>query len=231
MRLSESTKQRADARRSPGSIPPRTCWKRVPRGTTTYYTVASRGDRCIWRCSGARGWLHSWIPLVLPFGRLRRANDFRERTVTVSQRSYIAKPGEVKQTWYVVDATDQILGRLASDIAVILMGKNKPTYTPNSITGDVVVVLNAEKVQMTGRKMSVRHYTWYTGYPGLRLESYRDRLARRPGDLIQEAVRRMLPKNDLARRMLMNLKIYSGTEHPHQAQQCKAIELGQKITD
>lgn len=137
----------------------------------------------------------------------------------VAQPTYIAKPGEVEQHWQVVDATDEVLGRLASDIAVVLMGKHRPQYTPHVDCGDFVIVVNAEKVAMTGRKMDVRHYTWYTGYPGLRLESYGDRRERKPEDLIYHAVRRMLPKNKLAYQVIKKLKIYSGPEHPHSAQQ------------
>ena len=116
----------------------------------------------------------------------------------------MAKKGQVEQQWYVVDASDEVLGRLASDIAVVLMGKHRPTYTPHVDCGDFVVVLNAEKVGMTGKKMDDRHYTWYTGYPGLRLESYGDRKERKPEDLIYHAVRRMLPKNKLAYQMIRN---------------------------
>ncbi len=137
----------------------------------------------------------------------------------VAQRTYMAKGGEVHKQWHIVDASDEVLGRLASDIAVILMGKHRPEYTPHVDCGDFVVVVNAEKVAMTGRKMDVRHYTWYTGYPQLRLESYGDRQSRKPEDLILHAVRRMLPKNKLATQMLKKLKIYAGPEHPHTAQQ------------
>lgn len=127
-----------------------------------------------------------------------------------------------------MDATDLVLGHLASDIAMILMGKHRPTYTPHVDTGDFVIVTNAEKVVMTGRKLEHRHYAWYNGYTGQKMESYGDRLARKPEDLILHAVRRMLPKNKLARQMLDKLKIYSGAEHPHQAQQAETIELGKK---
>jgi large subunit ribosomal protein L13 len=120
------------------------------------------------------------------------------------------------------------LGRLASDIAVILMGKHQPSYTPHVDTGDYVVVTNAEKVTMTGRKLDVRHYAWYNGYPGQKMESYRERLERRPEDLIIHAVRRMLPKNSLARHMLKKLKVYTGNEHPHQAQQVEPLEIGKR---
>jgi len=131
----------------------------------------------------------------------------------------MAKPGQVEKQWHVVDASDEVLGRLARDIAVVLMGKHRPEYTPHVDCGDFVIVTNADKVGMTGTKMQDRHYTWYTGYPGLRLESYERRLERKPEDLIRHAVRRMLPKNKLARQMLNKLKIYAGPEHPHTAQQ------------
>ena len=143
----------------------------------------------------------------------------------VAQPTYIAKPGEVEQQWQIVDATDEILGRLASDIAVVLMGKHRPQYTPHVDCGDFVIVVNAEKVAMTGRKMDVRHYTWYTGYPGLRLESYGDRRERKPEDLIYHAVRRMLPKNKIGRNMLLKLKIYKGDQHPHAAQRPEPLTV------
>lgn len=142
----------------------------------------------------------------------------------------MAKTGQIEQKWYVVDGTDEVLGRLASDIAVVLMGKHRPTYTPHVDTGDFVVVTNADKIKMTGRKMQVRHYTWYTGHPGLRLESYEDRQARKPEDLIFHAVRRMLPKNKLATQMIKKLKIYAGDEHPHTAQQPQPLQRqGKKV--
>ncbi len=148
----------------------------------------------------------------------------------VAQKTFVAKTGQVERNWHVVDATDQTLGRLASDIAVILMGKHRPDYTPHVDTGDFVIVTNAEKVTMTGNKLDVRHYTWYTGYPRLRLESYRDRLARKPEDLIYHAVRRMLPKNKLAAQMIKKMKIYVGPDHPHQAQQPKVLEnVGKRV--
>ncbi len=136
----------------------------------------------------------------------------------VTQKTYVAKVGEIEKQWFVVDAENEVLGRLASDIAMVLMGKHRPQYTPHVDCGDFVIVVNADKIAMTGQKMADRHFTWYTGYPGLRLESYQDRLERRPEDLIFHAVRRMMPKNKLARHMLKKLKIYSGAEHPHVAQ-------------
>lgn len=148
-----------------------------------------------------------------------------------SQKTTVAKPNEIPKKWFHVDAEGQILGRLASDIAVILMGKHRPTYSPHVDTGDFVVVTNAEKVVMTGQKLEHRHYAWYTGYTGQKMESYGERLERRPEDLILHAVRRMLPKNKLAREMLAKLKVYAGSEHPHQAQQCETLEnIGKKVT-
>lgn len=148
----------------------------------------------------------------------------------VAQRTYVAKVGEVEKQWLLVDAKDEVLGRLASDIAMVLMGKHRPQYTPHVDTGDFVVVVNADKIAMTGDKMDVRHFTWYTGYPGLRLESYGDRLARKPEDLIFHAVRRMMPKNKLARHMMNKLKIYAGPEHPHVAQDpVPMVRTGKKV--
>ncbi len=149
----------------------------------------------------------------------------------VAQRTYVAKPGELEKNWFIVDASEEVLGRLASDIAMVLMGKHRPEYTPHVDCGDYVIVINAEKVGMTGRKMDVRHYTWYTGHPGLRLESYADRQARKPEDLIFHAVRRMMPKNKLARHMMDKLKIYAGPEHPHSAQVPHELKrVGKKVT-
>ena len=142
-----------------------------------------------------------------------------------SQKTYMAKAGEVEQKWLLVDATDKVVGRLASRIAVILMGKHRPTYTPHVDTGDFVVVINAEKVVFTGKKWDQKRYTWYTGYPGLRSEPASRRLERRPEKILTEAVRRMLPKNKLARKMLSKLKVYAGSDHPHHAQHPEATEL------
>ena len=146
----------------------------------------------------------------------------------VASKTYMAKPGELERKWFVVDATGKVLGRLASDIAVILMGKHRPTYTPHVDTGDFVVVIHAEKVVLTGKKWEQKTYTRYTGYPGLRTETVKRRLERTPERLLQEAVRRMLPKNKLATKMLSKLKLYVGPDHPHQAQQPELIELAAK---
>lgn len=143
-------------------------------------------------------------------------------------KTFMAKPGQVEQKWLIVDASDQVVGRLASQIAVRLMGKHRPQYTPHVDTGDFVVVINAEKVRFTGQKWQQKEYRWYTGYPRQRSVSAETRLERKPELIIREAVRRMLPKNKLANKMLTKLKIYAGSEHPHQAQQPEALELASK---
>jgi large subunit ribosomal protein L13 len=147
---------------------------------------------------------------------------------TVHQRTYMAKPGEITQKWWVVDATDKVVGRLASDIAMYLMGKHRPYYTPHVETGDYVIVINAEKVVFTGKKWSQKKYTWFTGYTGLRVETAEERREKQPELILREAVRRMLPKNKLGRKMLQRLKIYVGNEHPHQAQLPTPVVLGTK---
>jgi large subunit ribosomal protein L13 len=143
-------------------------------------------------------------------------------------KTYMAKPGEVERQWWLVDATDKVVGRLASDIAMVLMGKHRPTYTPHVDTGDYVIVVNAEKVVFTGKKWDQKRYTWYTGYTRLRSETAAERLKYQPEKIITEAVRRMLPKNKLAVAMLAKLKVYTGSDHPHQAQMPEPKELGVK---
>jgi large subunit ribosomal protein L13 len=142
--------------------------------------------------------------------------------------TYMAKPGELTAKWWLVDAQDKVVGRLASDIAMILMGKHEPTYTPHVDTGDYVIVINADKLVFSGKKWQNKRYTWTTGYPGQRSETAEERLARHPERIITEAVRRMLPKNKLASKMLDKLKVYVGSEHPHQAQQPQPRECGVK---
>jgi large subunit ribosomal protein L13 len=142
----------------------------------------------------------------------------------------MAKTGEIEHRWFLVDGTDQIVGRLASDIATILMGKHRPTYTPHVDTGDYVVVTNVEKVAFTGNKWDKKRYTWYTGYPGLREETAQTRLQKHPDKILREAVRRMQPKNKLGRKMLEKLKLIVGPDHPHQAQRPEPLELGKKLT-
>jgi large subunit ribosomal protein L13 len=140
-------------------------------------------------------------------------------------KTYVAKPGEIEQQWWLMDAEGAVVGRMAAEIATLLMGKHRPTYTPHVDTGDFVVVINAEKIRFTGKKWEQKRYTWYSGYPGLKSESAGERLERRPELIITEAVRRMLPKNKLAVKMLSKLKVYAGSEHPHQAQNPQPREV------
>ncbi|MCA9229551.1 MAG: 50S ribosomal protein L13 [Planctomycetales bacterium] len=143
-------------------------------------------------------------------------------------KTYMAKTAEVDQKWLLVDATDKIVGRLAAEIATILMGKHRPTYTPHIDTGDYIVVVNVDKIKFTGKKWQQKEYAWYTGYPQQRIVSAEVRRERKPQLILQEAVRRMLPKNKLGRAMLAKLKIYAGPDHPHTAQQPEPTELALK---
>lgn len=141
-------------------------------------------------------------------------------------KTYVPKKTEIKKNWYLVDAEGKILGRLASKIAQVLSGKNKPIYTPYLDTGDFVVVINAKKVKVTGNKEKKKIYYHYSGYPGGMKEIvYEKLLEKKPTIIIQKAVRGMLPKSKLGRKMLKKLKIYAGTEHRHQAQNPEKIEL------
>lgn len=139
-------------------------------------------------------------------------------------KTYSAKPEEVKRGWVLIDAEDQVLGRLATKVADILRGKNKATYTPHVDTGDFVVIINAEKIKLTGNKLDQKRYYHYTGYSGgMKSKSARELLNETPEQIIVEAVKGMLPKNRLNRRVLTKLKVYAGPEHPHQAQQPKTV--------
>jgi large subunit ribosomal protein L13 len=141
-------------------------------------------------------------------------------------KTYTAKPGEIQRDWYVVDADGQTLGRLATRIADTLRGKTKPQYTPHVDTGDFVIVVNAEKIQVTGQKLDQKMVRWHTGYPGgLKERTLREQLQRRPTEVIRKAVKGMLPKNRLAAAQLRKLKVYAGPDHPHEAQAPKALEL------
>lgn len=144
----------------------------------------------------------------------------------VTDKCYQAKPLEVERKWYTVDAEGQVLGRLATKLATVLMGKNKPTYTPHVDTGDFVVVTNAEKVKVTGRKSEEMSYARYSYHPGgLKVTSFETMRERHPDRIILFAVKRMLPKSAMGRRLLKKLKVYAGPEHPHQAQQCEPLNL------
>jgi large subunit ribosomal protein L13 len=148
--------------------------------------------------------------------------------VYAGTKTTLLKPIQASEKWWAVDATDKIVGRLASDIAMVLMGKDKPTYTPHVVSGDFVVVLNVEKLKFTGKKWIQKEYAWYTGYPRQRTRTAEKQLATHPDRILRDAVRRMLPKNKLATKMLARLKIYSGDKHDHQAQSPEARELGNK---
>jgi large subunit ribosomal protein L13 len=144
----------------------------------------------------------------------------------MSTKTYNAKPGEITRDWYVVDATGQTLGRLATRIADTLRGKGKAQYTPHVDTGDFVVVVNAEKIHVTGNKLDQKQYYRHSGYPGgIRSRSLREQLERRPTEVLRTAVKGMLPKNKLAARQLTKLKIYAGPDHPHEAQAPKELPL------
>ena len=140
--------------------------------------------------------------------------------------TYMPKPGEIKNEWHIIDATDQVLGRLAARVAVILQGKHKPTYTPHVDTGDFVVIINADKVKVTGRKADAMEYQTYSKYPsGLHIYSYREMISRKPEKVIEVTVRRMLPKSRMGRNILGKLKIYRGDKHPHSAQRPKELKM------
>ena len=141
-------------------------------------------------------------------------------------KTYMAKPSDITRRWHQVDAEGLVLGRLAVEVARILMGKHRPTYTPHLDTGEFVVVINAQKIELTGKKAEQKKYYHYTGYPGGLVEtSYRRMRERKPEEIIRLAVRRMLPKTKLGRAMLSKLKVYKGTEHPHTAQQPEVLDL------
>ena len=141
-------------------------------------------------------------------------------------KTYHAKPGEVEREWLVIDATDVVLGRLASKVAQILKGKNKPQYTPHVDTGDFVVVVNAEKIRLTGNKAFTKSYFSHSGYPGgLKEVSFQRMLEKHPERIIEKAVKGMLPKNTLGRAMNRKLKVYAGANHPHEAQKPRQITM------
>jgi large subunit ribosomal protein L13 len=143
-----------------------------------------------------------------------------------AMKTYMAKPAEVVRQWYVVDATDKTVGRLAVKLARILMGKHRATYTPHVDSGDFVIVVNAGKVRFTGNKWKTKLYKRYTGYPGGLWHEEANRLRdRKPTEILKLAVRRMLPKNKLSYQMLRKLKLYAGPDHPHQAQNPKPLDL------
>lgn len=141
-------------------------------------------------------------------------------------KSFIAKEHEVDRKWYVIDAEDMVLGRLSSEVAKVLRGKHKPIYTPHVDTGDYVIVVNASKIKLTGNKLSQKEYRYHTGYPGgLKSVPYSQLMAEQPEKAVMLAVKGMLPKNKLGRKMLKKLKVYAGSEHNHEAQQPEVYEI------
>ena len=140
------------------------------------------------------------------------------------EKTYLPTQDTIERNWYVVDAANQRLGRLASEIAKVLRGKNKPTYTPHMDTGDFVIIVNAEQVDVTGKKRSEKVYRRHSGRPGgMKTETFAQLQARIPERIIEQAVRRMLPKNALGRKLFTKLKVYAGPEHPHQAQRPQSL--------
>jgi large subunit ribosomal protein L13 len=141
-------------------------------------------------------------------------------------KTHVVKVSDIERAWYVVDAEGLTLGRLATKIAVVLKGKHKPIYSPHLDVGDYVIVVNAEKIAVSGRKMDQKTYYWHTGYPGgIRSRNLRDQLERHPTAALKAAVKGMLPKNRLGRRMMGKLKVYAGPDHPHQAQKPQPFEF------
>ena len=147
---------------------------------------------------------------------------------SLSYKTISANAATIQKDWYVIDATDEVLGRLASQVAKILRGKNKPSFTPHADCGDYVIVINADKVKLTGKKMTEKEYVRDTGHPGgQRFATPEDYLNRRPTFVIEHAVKGMLPKTRLGEAIIKNLKVYAGAEHPHAAQNPKAIKLNE----
>ena len=162
-------------------------------------------------------------PIKLP-GSASRGPDLTSQAM--NRQTTLAKNNNVEQHWLVIDATDQVLGRLATRVAVILMGKHKPEYTPHHDVGDFVIITNAEKIRLTGNKLDQKFYETYSGHPsGRKTYSYRQMIEKKPELLIEKAVRRMMPRSKLARHMHAKLKVYRGPDHPHQAQNPKPLEL------
>ena len=144
-------------------------------------------------------------------------------------KSYMAKPGDVEKKWYVVDADGMVLGRLAAQVAMVLRGKNKPTYTPNVDTGDFVIIVNCDKVRLTGKKLEKKFYTYHTGYVGgLKQIQYKKLMEEKPDKAVMLAVKGMLPKNSMGRKQLKRLRVFAGAEHPHTTQQPEALSFNKE---
>jgi len=167
----------------------------------------------------------NWFDIAFSDAKMQSFYTIEKEESTL-MKSFMAKTGQVEQKWLLVDAQDAVLGRIASKLAMILMGKNKPTYTPHVDMGDYVVVVNADKVRLTGTKAETKTYESYSGYPGgHRYTSFAKMMERKPEKVIEVAVRKMLPKTQMGRKALSRLKIFRGPEHEHQAQQPQKVEL------
>ncbi len=143
-------------------------------------------------------------------------------------KTYVAKPADIRRSWYVVDATDKTLGRLASAVAMRLRGKHKPEYTPHMDTGDFIIIVNADKVRVSGKKSQDKIYYRHTGYPGgIKSETFEKLLERKPEAIVEKAIKGMLPKGPLGREMFRKLKVYAGASHEHQAQQPQQLDIAE----
>ncbi len=159
--------------------------------------------------------------------RIRRCTE-QDTKRRLLLRTYTAKPGDIEHQWHVIDATDQVLGRLASQVARLLRGKHKTTFTPNTDTGDFVIIINADKVALTGAKLEKKRAYRHSGYPGgLKSVNYAELLATHPERAVEKAVAGMVPKTRLGRAQMQKLKVYAGAEHPHAAQNPQPYELSQ----
>ena len=168
------------------------------------------------------------VRLCMKTSRQGRKKSFRDssRQKGKSMKSFIAKPAEVERKWYVIDAEGKNLGRMSSQIAAILRGKNKPTYTPHVDCGDYVIVINAEKVEVTGKKRKEKIYKRHTGYPGgLREMTFEQMLEKHPTEVVRHAVKGMMPNGKLGRQMYKKLKVYAGPEHEHAAQKPEVLDI------
>jgi large subunit ribosomal protein L13 len=161
-------------------------------------------------------------------GAMRHREHPRRKRRLTTVRTYTPKPGDVERQWHVIDATDIVLGRLASQTAQLLRGKHKPIFAPHTDTGDFVIIVNADKVALTGNKRELKKAYSHSGYPGgLRARSYSDLLDKHPERAVEKAISGMLPKNSLGRQMLRKLKVYAGPEHPHSAQKPQPFQIAQ----
>lgn len=156
-------------------------------------------------------------------------SGFGGKNVKQEKMTHFTSTAEADRKWYLIDATDQVLGRLATKIARIIRGKNKATFTPNADTGDFVIVINADKIKVTGKRALLKTYTHHSGYPGgLKTRSFEELMAKRPEFVIESAVKGMLPKNRLGNKLIRKLKVYTGDSHPHQGQKPEPISLTEK---